>query len=287
VLHSPRQPSVLGAIRRRLFFNRSYSRRESRRRWSNHMRIVRDTGYIKRRKRIARATAIGGFVLLGSTFIVAFNQRLILYAYMLLFVGFLLFNYGMQQMGKWNRNPRNDSLLDSRLQPFSDKYVLIHYAKLGRDVVEHLLVHPGGVLVLTARELPGVVYGRGNKWRKRGVGISRFFSFSGPQLGNPSSDTDRAIAAVETFLAVRQMEVDVHGAIVFLNAAVELDVTEPDFPVLLSDELPGFVSSLEEDKSFTQAERDSLVSELGAGLEVEQTVTTRTRRPVKVKRRAA
>jgi len=121
VLHSPRQPFVLGAIRRCLFFNRSYSRRESRRRWSNHMRIVRDTGYIKRRKRIARATAIGGFVLLGSTFIVAFNQRLILYAYMLLFVGFLLFNYGMQQMGKWNRNPRNDSLLDSRLHPFYDK----------------------------------------------------------------------------------------------------------------------------------------------------------------------
>jgi hypothetical protein len=251
------------------------------------MRIVRDTGYIKNRKRIARATAVIGFALLGSTFFVAFNQNLIIYAYMLLFVGFLLFNYGMQQMGKWNRNPRNDAMLDSRLQPFSDKYVLIHFAKVGKQVVEHLLVHPGGVLVLTARELPGLVYGRGNKWRKRGVGLARFFSFSGPQLGNPSVDTDRAIAAVEAYLADMEMEVEVHGAIVFLNSTVELDVEEPDYPVLMSDELPGFLSSLEEDKSFTQAERDSLVAELGTGLEVEQTVTSRTRRPVKVKRRAA
>ncbi len=251
------------------------------------MRIVRDTGYIKSRKRIARGAAIGGFVLLGSTFLVAFNQSLILYAYMMLFVGFLLFNYGMQQMGKWNRNPRNDVMLDNKLQAFSDKYTLFHYAKVHKQTVEHMLVYPGGILVLTARELPGVVFGRGSKWRKRGVGLARFFSFSGPQLGNPSVDTDRAVASIEAYLADQEMEVDVSGSIVFLNAAVELDVSEPDYPVLMSDELPGFINSLDEDRSFTQAERDTLVAELGNGLEIEEKVTTRTRRPVKVKRRAA
>jgi len=193
----------------------------------------------------------------------------------------------MQQMGKWNRNPRNDGLLDNKIQTLSDRYTVIHYAKVDKQTVEHMLVYPGGILVLTARELPGVVFGRGTKWRKRGVGLARFFSFSGPQLGNPSVDTDRAIAAIESYLAEKQMEVDVNGAIVFLNAAVELDVSEPDYPVLMSDELAGFISSLEEDRSFTQAERDSLIAELGNGLEVEQKVTTRTRRPVKVKRRAA
>src|SRR4051794_14153732 len=134
------------------------------------MRIVRDTGYIKRRKRIARGAAVGGFVLLGSTFLVAFKQSLILYAYMMLFLGFLLFNYGMQQMGKWNRNPRNDGLLDNKIQTLSDRYTVIHYAKVDKQTVEHMLVYPGGILVLTARELPGVVFGRGTKWRKRGVG---------------------------------------------------------------------------------------------------------------------
>jgi len=251
------------------------------------MRIVRDTGYIKSRKRLARGAALGGFILLGSTFLVAFNQSLILYAYMMLFVGFLLFNYGMQQMGKWSRNPRNDAILDNKLNAFSDKYSLIHYAKVDKQTVEHMLVYPGGILVLTARELPGVVFGRGNKWRKRGIGLARFFSFSGPQLGNPSVDTDRAVAAIEANLVARKMEVDVSGAIVFLNAAVELDVAEPDYPVLMADELPGFINSLEEDTSFTPAERDDLVAELGNGLDVEQKVTTRTRRPVKVKRRAA
>jgi hypothetical protein len=251
------------------------------------MRIVRDTGYIKGRKRIARWTAILGFVLLGSTFFVAFNQSLIIYAYVMLFAGFLMFNYGMQQMGKWNRNPRNDVLLDARLQPFSDKYVLVHFAHVGKQVVEHLVVHPGGILVISARELAGVIYGRGNKWRKRGVGIARFFSFSGPQLGNPSTDTDRAVAALETFLVENQMEVEINGAIVFLSSAAELDVEAPDYPVLTGDELPTFLQSLPEDLTFTQPERDRLVSLLATGLEVESTGPSRTRKPVKVKRRAA
>jgi Nuclease-related domain len=251
------------------------------------MRIVRDTGYIKSRKRIARWTAILGFVLLGSTFLVAFNQSLIIYAYVMLFAGFLMFNYGMQQMGKWNRNPRNDVLLDGRLQPFSDKYVLVHYARVGKQVIEHLVVHPGGILVVTARELAGVIHGRGNKWRKRGVGIARFFSFSGPQLGNPSVDTDRAVAAVEAFLVEQQMEVDINGAIVFLSSAAELDVEAPDYPVLTADELSTFLQSLPEDLTFTQPERDRLVSLLATGLEVESTGPSRTRKPVKVKRRAA
>ena len=251
------------------------------------MRIVRDTGYIKSRKRIARWTAIIGFALLGSTFFVAFNQSLILYAYVMLFVGFLLFNYGMQQMGKWNRNPRNDVLLDSRLQPFSDKYVLLHYARVGKTVIEHLVIHPGGIVVLTARELAGVIYGRGNRWRKRGVGIARFFSFSGPQLGNPSIETDRAVAALEAFLVENQMEVEINGAIVFLSSAAELDVEEPDYPVLAGDELSMFLQSLPEDPTFTMAERDRLTSILATGLEVESTGPTRTRKPVKVKRRAA
>jgi hypothetical protein len=251
------------------------------------MKLVRNTGYIKSRKRIARWSAVIGFLLLGSTFFVAFNQSLILYAYVMLFAGFLLFNYGMQQMGKWNRTPRNDVLLDARLQPFSDRYVLIHYAKVGNNVIDHTLVHPGGVLVLTARELAGTIYGRGNKWRKRGVGLSRFFSFSGPQLGNPSLETDRSLAAMEAFLAANQMEVELNGVIVFLNSAADLDVEAPDYPVLMADELPTFLQSLPEDATFSQAERDQLVSLLATGLDVESTGPSRTRRPVKVKRRAA
>lgn len=257
------------------------------------MRIVRNTDYVQRRKRLARLSAFGGFLLLVSTFFLAFRPQLILVAYALLLVGFVIFNFGMQQLGKWSRNPRNDAILDARLQPsgeskgttLSDRYVLIHYGQVGKRVVEHLLVYPGGVLVLTAKELPGLVYGRGNRWRKKGGGLTRFFAFSGPQLGNPSLETDQSVAAVEGLLEAEELQVDVGGAIVFVNPQVELDIEEPDFPCLRGDELLIFLRSLEEDTSITNADRERLVALLGGGAAEETQVSTR--RPVKVKRRAA
>ncbi len=38
------------------------------------MRIVKNTGYISKRKRIARVAALIGFLLLGSTFLLIFNR---------------------------------------------------------------------------------------------------------------------------------------------------------------------------------------------------------------------
>ncbi|MGH2533783.1 MAG: nuclease-related domain-containing protein [Thermomicrobiales bacterium] len=257
------------------------------------MRIVRNTAYVQRRRRIARLSAFGGFLLLVSTFFMAFRPALILVAYSLLLVGFVIFNFGMQQLGKWSRNPRNDAIIDARLQPsgdtkappLSDRYVLVHYGQVGKRVVEHMLIYPGGVLVLTARELPGLIHGRGNRWRKRGGGLTRFFAFSGPQLGNPSLETDQSVAAVESQLAAEELEVEVGGAVVFLNPMAELDIEEPDYPCLRGDELLTFVRTLEEDFSITNADRDQLVELLGGGASEETQV--RTRRPVKVKRRAA
>jgi hypothetical protein len=257
------------------------------------MRIVRNLDYVGRRRRLARLAAIGGFLLLGSTFFLAFQPQFILVAYALLFVGFIVFNFGMQQLGKWSRSPRNDQILDERLQPsgdkrtagFSDRYVLIHYAQVGKRVIEHLLIYPGGVLILTTRELPGLVWGRGSRWRKKGGGFSKFFAFSGPQVGNPTLDTRQGIATVEQILEEAQLEVDVSGAIVFVNPAVELDVEQPEYPTLTGDELTMFVRSLEEDPSLTNADRDRLLDLLSNGA-IEETVV-RTRKPVKVKRRAA
>src|SRR5687767_12594936 len=134
------------------------------------MRVVRNIGHVKRRKRAAKWTAVLGFAVLAAALALGFVPELFWLAYLLLFLGFVLFNIGMQQVGKWNRGPkyRNDSLLDQKLAPFSDKYVLIHYAMLKDRVVEHLLVHPGGVLVITAREIAGDVSVRGNRWRVGG-----------------------------------------------------------------------------------------------------------------------
>ncbi|MGH2550543.1 MAG: hypothetical protein ACRDHN_14210, partial [Thermomicrobiales bacterium] len=84
------------------------------------MRIIRNVEYVRRRKRIARIASLIGFLLLGSTFLLIFKPDYILPAYAILFTGFIVFNFGMQQLGKWSRSPRNDEALDVRLKSLPD-----------------------------------------------------------------------------------------------------------------------------------------------------------------------
>lgn len=250
------------------------------------MRIVRNVGYINRRRRSARWTALLGFLMLLSTMWLAWVfPALILVAYGFLFVGMIAFHAGMQQLGKWGRTPRNDQLIDGHLKSLGEKYALVHYAELGKRTVEHVLVHPGGVLALTARELPGKVKYRNGRWRKQGGGLGRLFGMGGPQLGNPGAEAEADTKALRAYLAEKQLEIEVDGAVVFLNPRVQLDIEEPDFPVMNGDGLPEFLRELPEDASFRPTERQAVVEALSRGEQVEQQAPASRRRPVK--RRAA
>ncbi|MGI8486166.1 MAG: nuclease-related domain-containing protein [Thermomicrobiales bacterium] len=249
------------------------------------MRTIRHNGYIKERKRRARWIAVIGFAILTSSLWIALNPSMLLPAYGAMFVGFITFNMGMQQVGKWSRNPRNDQLIDAQMKSLGERYTVVHYPPIGKHKAEHVLVYPGGLLVLTAKEIEGTVEATGNKWRKKGGGLRRVFGFSGPQLGNPSAESDAALAEVELFLEQNQLELEVEGIVVFVHPNVELDITSPDYPVLHGEEVPAFVQSLVADPSFSNTERERVVALLGEGEAVEQPVVQTRRRPGK--RRAA
>jgi hypothetical protein len=219
---------------------------------------------------------------LTSTLWIALNPEMIVPAYIAMFVGFVVFNLGMQQVGKWSRNPRNDQFLDALLRDkLSDKYALVHFAPIGKRKTEHLLSHPGGLLAITLKELDGTIVERGPRWSRKRLGLRRLFSFSGPQLGNPSMETEQATKEVEAYLSERQMELDVDGVIVFFHPEVELDIQDPIYPVLHGDELPAFIRDLEPDPSLTRAEQDAFLEPLSAGEKVEVPTVQSRRRPVR------
>src|SRR5215213_9373601 len=212
----------------------------------SQVKVYRDVEYIKKRKRLATLTSIGGVALLGAAFWLASTggQSGVFVAYVPLLAGTIIFHLGMQQVGKWNRAQRNDVILDVLLKDLGERYALIHYAQMGKRTIEHALVYPGGILSITARELPGGVAYRDGRWRKVGQGISRFFGMGGAFLGNPTTDTAADIGAVKDLLAQQQMEVDVDGVVAFLNPKVTLDVVEPDFPVTNAEGLKPYVATL-------------------------------------------
>ena len=72
------------------------------------MRVIRDMGYVKRRKRAATLTSVAGVALLGFAFWLSLsggagNTQTVLLAYIPLLAGTFIFHMGMQQVGQWNR----------------------------------------------------------------------------------------------------------------------------------------------------------------------------------------
>jgi hypothetical protein len=251
------------------------------------MKVYRDVEYIKKRKRRATLTSIAGVALLGSAFWLASmgGQSGVFIAYVPLLAGTIIFHLGMQQVGKWNRAQRNDVILDALLKDLGERYSLIHYARIGKRTIEHSLVHPGGILSISARELPGGVAYRDGRWRKVGQGISRFFGMGGAFLGNPTADTAADIQALDEILAQEQMAIDVDGVVAFLNPKVTLDVVEPDFPVTNAEGLKPYIVSLAVDAGLQAVDRQRVVEILTREGSFEVPQAAPTRRPVK--RRAA
>lgn len=253
------------------------------------MRIVRHSKYINQQKKRSKWLAAVGFLILASAMFIAMMPNLLLFAYVAMIGGFVMFNMGMQGIGKWTRNPRNDQILDSRMKGLSDQVTLVHYAKLGdKRVIDHLAVYPGGLAILNAKEIDGAIRQRGGSWQKKGGMIRKLFAFSGPQLGNPSFENDRNVPHVEKWLADNQMEVDVIAATVFLHPRAELEIEDPDYPVLHAEEVPEFLRDLEADETFTQVEKAALVDLLAAGEGVEEPEKQQaSRRPRPVRRTSA
>jgi hypothetical protein len=259
------------------------------------MRIYRNTGYIDASKRRAKLMAAGGFALLIATFPVAFfmssrNNNFIFVTYIFLVIGFILFNRGMQRIGRWGNNARHireDFALDNHLKALSDKYTLIHFGRPLDKVIDHSLVHPGGVLVITTKDFPGQVRVDNDVWRKSGSVLGRMFAFSGPQVGNPTKETGQALDNVEAALRSAELEADFEGVIVFTTSTAEIEVDGSSDPVIPVEELEAYIRDLEPEVELSTQERDAIVALLAKGEQVEEPIKTTTRRPVKVKKRAA
>lgn len=253
------------------------------------MRVIRNATYARQQKSRAKWLTISGFLLFTLGFVLVGVLGNPLYSYATLIPAYVLFIAGMQQLGKWTnsaRRPRGDLLLDELLKHLPDRYTLIHYPKIGPTVVEHLLLHPGGALIIVMRDVAGKVELRRKRFRRTSNILARVIGASGPPLGQPDSELDNGIAAVEEALKEQQLEIDVVGVVVFTSADHQLDEIDPEIDAIGVSDLPDYIRVLEVDPSFRQPERDLIAGKLTAGEGFERTEPSRTRRPVVVKRRA-
>ncbi len=254
------------------------------------MRVVRNTRYIGQQRRRAKLFALGGFLLFISVFAIMTFTKNLLFAYLAMLPAYVLFIVGMQQMGKWTstaRRPRGDLLLDQQLKNLPDaKYAMVHYGRLGKTTLEHVLLHPGGLLVVVVRQVQGKIAVKGRRFTRASNPLTRIMGASGPPLASPEVELDAATTALTERLAEEQLEVDIEGVVVFTSFDFELDEDDPELDVISITEFPEYVRYLPADGGISPKERDRIVGLLAEGQEFERNEPVRTRRPVVVKRRA-
>lgn len=248
------------------------------------MRVVRNIGWIDRRRKTGRLLVLAGLFFLGGSFALTFYQNNILLSYIGLILGFLTFNGGMQQVTRWSRKPRTDQILDQLLSRLNDRYAVVHYPALPGRRPDHVVVTPSGTIVVTPRELGGTVTLDGRRWR-RGSALRQIFNLGGPQLGNPTVDNDQQVASVEAFFEKEEINAGVHGVVVFIHPDVEIEMREPESTVLHITELYDYIRDLESETPLTSQDRSRLVAALAVGEEIEETGAP-NRRPRKKVRAA-
>jgi hypothetical protein len=253
------------------------------------MRVIRNVDHARKQKSRAKWLTISGFLLFVLGFVLVGLLDNVIFSYATLIPAYVLFIAGMQQLGKWSnsaRRPRGDFLIDETLKHLPDRYTLIHYAKAGNAVLEHLLLHPGGALLIVMRDVAGKIELRKKRFRRLANPIGRIIGASGPPLGQPDREIDEGTAALTTLLKEKQAEIDVHAVVVFTAFDHQLEEIDPEIDAIGLGDLADYVRVLEPDASFKQQERDQIANQLTTGDGFERNVPVRTRRPVVVKRRA-
>jgi hypothetical protein len=245
------------------------------------MRVVRNSGYIRRRQRGARMMVWTGALVLGSIVLVTqFAPNWILFGYGLLILGFVVFSNGMQESTKWNRSPRADEAIDDLLRRLNDRFTIIHYPEMiDKDVVgkrpEHVLVHQGGILVITARTFPGQYRVEGNRWKRITKGLAKLQIFGGNPIGNPSLECVEHQRVLRRYLEARSIPVadSIEGIVAFPNPRSEVDVISSDMTVVTASELYPTIRDLPNEARLHTKLREDVVTLLSQGKGVEGPAT--------------
>lgn len=246
------------------------------------MRVVRNTGYIKRQQRTSRFMVWLGVLVLGSTILVTlYAPQWTIFGYGLLIIGFVVFSNGMQETTKWNGKPRADQAIDDLLRRLNDRYTMIHYPEmLEKQVVgkrpEHVLVYSGGLLVITARGIPGKFKVEGNRWKRERKGLAKIMVFGGDPLKNPSVECVEQQRVLKSFLKARGLEIDddlIEGIVAFPNPKAEVEVISSDLTVATANQLYPAVRDLGSEARLHSKLRDQVIEVLSQGNNVEGPIT--------------
>lgn len=193
-------------------------------------------------------------VLISFVFSLMFEAApiLVYIAYPFLLVGLPLWTIGRSQTKRLKNAPRIDDLVNAELKGFNDKYSLHHNPVIEGRRVNHLLITPDGVIVMSDNAALGPVTCtsglKGDRWYTRTSLLDRVTG-SRPAIGNPSLDLDASTATVKLMMEKNgKPDVPVRGLVVFTSNP-DIEIEESTHPAVPLNELKMAVRELQVDMS--------------------------------------
>jgi hypothetical protein len=213
------------------------------------MRIISDEKKISRNVKIGEYAFTAGMVLLiGAFFINLYaiskpdQPTLVFYAFGAFLIGFTATNVGTLFKNRWGRRP--DRQLADSLKGLDDRYTLYNF----RLASPHVLVGPGGIMVLHPKYQAGPVYydRERKRWQAPSAPRGLFALFSQDPMGNPAMEAAAEADVLTSFFKKRLPETPVAplAVIVFMHPRAEVSAKDAPVPALHAKQLKEYIRRL-------------------------------------------
>jgi len=202
------------------------------------MKPIIHSSRMRQRAALSNVASVGGLlILLLSVVIPLFWPAWVRLAPWMMGAGLAISMVGIYFANRWVKKPRPEDRLDAALKSLSDAHRLYHYARLPAD---HVLLTPGGVLVIETVNLEGLFTYKDGRWREQ-ISLGRALRYIVEEhLGDPIKAVQSSAQALKLRLENclgEELKVPVRSVVVFTHPRARLEIGSTPVPVVVAEKL--------------------------------------------------
>lgn len=189
-------------------------------------------------------------------FVNAGNPGLVFLGYPFLILGLILskrgsFNNRRHGIGGY-KVASEEALIAATLEGVPPRYHLYNWVKLGGVTLDHVLVTPGGLMIIKACSQMGDFKMTNDVYRRK-AGLATWFATLGePGIGDPTRELNGQIKKLREYFEAKGLEIPIDGVVVFMLPRTKIiEASEMSYPVCKLDQLKQAIRGWETELNMT------------------------------------
>lgn len=206
---------------------------------------------------------LGLVAAMAVLFLFAGNPYLVFLGYPFLILGLILskrgsFNNRRHGIGGY-KIASEEKLIATALDGSPSRYHLYSWLKFDNLAVDHLLVTPGGLMIIKACSQMGDFKMSNDSYRRK-AGMATWFATVGePGIGNPTQELNNQVKKLREWFEKKGLEVPVDGVVVFMLPRTKIiQAEEMSYPVCKLEQLKQAIRGWETELNMTVSQQQQL-----------------------------